>query len=68
LVVKQKEIVITNRADRNLAGADAGLHLTRSQKTGLALLCIVAIVLALVLAVVLISPVLNVLGLQAIGS
>ena len=49
-------------------GSALGLQLTRSQKLGAALVCLIAVVLAVVLAAALIGPVLNVLGLQAVGA
>ena len=46
----------------------SGTELSRSQKSGVALSLVAAIAAAIVLAFVLIGPVLNILGLQAIGA
>ncbi len=44
------------------------LELSRSQKSGVAISLVLAVALAVLLAVVLVGPVLNILGLQAIGA
>lgn len=44
------------------------LQLTRSQKSAVAISIIISIALAILAVIVLVGPVLNVLGLQAIGT
>ena len=44
------------------------LELSRSQKSGVAASVLLAIALAVVMAVLLLGPVVNILGLQAIGA
>lgn len=44
------------------------LQLTRSQKSAVAISIVISIALAILAVIVLVGPVLNVLGLQAIGT
>lgn len=44
------------------------LELSRSQKSGVAVSVLLAIALAVIMAVLLLGPVVNILGLQAVGA
>lgn len=44
------------------------LELSRSQKSGVAVSVLLAIALAVIMAVLLLGPVVNTLGLQAVGA